>query len=131
MFYGCFALLCRYFYHQQCHYYCQCAGVPSTSFTSFFKNNNTRAVIANTSIMWNRAGKSTRYSLLQLVKECSGQLRRKICTKSFNKISTKPNHTTIEWQDGHVSEFHNTWLRDHCRCEKCIDPSTFQRSFDT
>lgn len=81
--------------------------------------------------MWNRAGKSTRYSLLQLVKECSGQLRRKICTKSFNKICTKPNHTTIEWQDGHVSEFHNTWLRDHCRCEKCIDPSTFQRSFDT
>ena len=56
---------------------------------------------------------------------------RSISTKSFNKGNEKPNHTTIEWEDGHISEFHNAWLRDHCRCDKCIDPSTFQRSFDT
>ena len=43
---------------------------------------------------------------------------RSISTKSFNKGNEKPNHTTNEWEDGHISEFHNAWLRDHCRCDK-------------
>jgi hypothetical protein len=33
----------------------------------------------------------------------------------------------IEWNDGEVSRFHNTWLYDHCRCERCFHPATKQR----
>lgn len=29
----------------------------------------------------------------------------------------------IEWFDGHVSTFHNIWLRDNCACELCGDHS--------
>ena len=76
------------------------------------------------------------YSLIRtrsrLTSGCRLELRRYAgSVVSFNQSNPRKNHTTIEWQDGHISEFHNAWLRDHCRCEKCIDPSTFQRSFDT
>ena len=33
----------------------------------------------------------------------------------------------IEWNDGEVSRFHNTWLFDHCRCDSCFHPMTKQR----
>lgn len=33
----------------------------------------------------------------------------------------------VEWNDGEVSRFHNTWLFDHCRCDGCFHPMTKQR----
>jgi alpha-ketoglutarate-dependent taurine dioxygenase len=49
------------------------------------------------------------------------------------KVSAAPGgaHTELHWGDAHVSTFHNSWLRDHCQCQACLDPATMQRSFDS
>ena len=36
----------------------------------------------------------------------------------------------IEWADGHISTFHNIWLRDNCSCETCGDHSGGARFFE-
>ncbi|PVU91329.1 hypothetical protein BB559_004182 [Furculomyces boomerangus] len=38
--------------------------------------------------------------------------------------------TTVSFDDGKSARFHNQWLRDHCRCEKCVHPKTYQRIID-
>ena len=38
-------------------------------------------------------------------------------------IQTKDNVLLVRWADGHESRFHNIWLRDACRCEKCGEPA--------
>ncbi|PVU99278.1 hypothetical protein BB560_005530, partial [Smittium megazygosporum] len=41
-----------------------------------------------------------------------------------------PGITVVEFEDGQKSKFHNYWLRDHCKCEKCVHPVTYQRIID-
>ena len=36
----------------------------------------------------------------------------------------------VTWQDGHVSRFHNLWLRDNCPCAECINQLTREQVFD-
>ncbi len=38
--------------------------------------------------------------------------------------------TTITWQDGHTSLFHNVWLRDNCSCDECGDHSGGARFYE-
>jgi gamma-butyrobetaine dioxygenase len=45
-------------------------------------------------------------------------------------IATGPRGITIDWDDGHVSEFHFCWLRDNCRCSACWHPQAQERLFD-
>mgnify|MGYP000324240942 FL=1 len=45
-------------------------------------------------------------------------------------IATGPRGITIDWDDGHVSEFHFSWLRDNCRCSDCWHPQAQERLFD-
>ena len=45
-------------------------------------------------------------------------------------IATGPRGITIDWDDGHVSEFHFSWLRDNCRCSACWHPQAQERLFD-
>lgn len=33
----------------------------------------------------------------------------------------------VQWADGHVSKYHNIWLRDNCHCDKCYYAATKQR----
>lgn len=35
------------------------------------------------------------------------------------------------FEGGAILRFHNIWLRDHCLCHHCRDPTTRQRSLDT
>ncbi|PRP76233.1 hypothetical protein PROFUN_15318 [Planoprotostelium fungivorum] len=37
----------------------------------------------------------------------------------------------VSWPEGGESHFHNIWLRDHCRCPRCLHQVTRQRLFDT
>jgi trimethyllysine dioxygenase len=60
--------------------------------------------------------------------------RKKITTAekyTVESVEVKPDKIMITFGDNRFFEFHNSWLRDHCQCPKCIDPSTKQRSFDT
>ena len=45
-------------------------------------------------------------------------------------IATGHRGITIDWDDGHVSEFHFSWLRDNCRCSACWHPQAQERLFD-
>ncbi|MBX2867329.1 MAG: TauD/TfdA family dioxygenase [Acidiferrobacterales bacterium] len=45
-------------------------------------------------------------------------------------IRSDENKVTIEWGDGHQSEFHTVWLRDNCSCEDCGDHSGGHRFFE-
>ena len=36
----------------------------------------------------------------------------------------------VDWDDGHVSEFHWVWLRDNCGCASCTHPETHERTVD-
>lgn len=54
-------------------------------------------------------------------------------TALLNRIastSLEKDRLKVQWQNGEKSEFHNVWLRDHCRCEKCFNYSTYQREYD-
>eukprot|EP00123_Amoebidium_parasiticum_P015601 comp23057_c0_seq1/m.36927 comp23057_c0_seq1/g.36927 ORF comp23057_c0_seq1/g.36927 comp23057_c0_seq1/m.36927 type:complete len:456 (-) comp23057_c0_seq1:498-1865(-) len=33
----------------------------------------------------------------------------------------------VAWQDGHVSKYHTTWLRDNCTCPNCCHPESKQK----
>eukprot|EP00040_Diaphanoeca_grandis_P015674 m.80283 g.80283 ORF g.80283 m.80283 type:complete len:504 (+) comp25298_c0_seq2:209-1720(+) len=46
-------------------------------------------------------------------------------------VNSELARCVIRWPDGHHSSFLNAWLRDHCRCSSCLNPSTHQRSFDS
>eukprot|EP00946_MAST-07B_sp_MAST-7B-sp1_P005247 g5247.t1 len=48
-----------------------------------------------------------------------------------NQAPGADSKTELHWSDGHLSTFHNSWLRDHCQCPECLDPATMQRSFDS
>ncbi|XP_074598121.1 gamma-butyrobetaine dioxygenase-like [Brevipalpus obovatus] len=37
---------------------------------------------------------------------------------------------TVEWPNGHEESFHIAWLRDSCKCPKCVHPSTYQKLFN-
>ncbi|OWZ19666.1 Trimethyllysine dioxygenase [Phytophthora megakarya] len=37
----------------------------------------------------------------------------------------------VTFEDGATAKFHKLWLRDHCRCERCMHPDTRQRQLDT
>ena len=45
-------------------------------------------------------------------------------------IGTGSQSMTVNWDDGHVSEFHYSWLRDNCRCSACWHPQAQERLFD-
>ncbi|KAH8831192.1 Trimethyllysine dioxygenase [Flagelloscypha sp. PMI_526] len=59
----------------------------------------------------------------------------------FRRYSTRSASATIDSHTRTISvtsdygktinRFHNIWLRDHCRCEKCFHQVTKQRLFDT
>jgi gamma-butyrobetaine dioxygenase len=34
---------------------------------------------------------------------------------------------SFKFQDGSESEYHGVWLRDHCPCPQCVDPSSGQK----
>lgn len=36
----------------------------------------------------------------------------------------------ITWDDGQLSEFHYTWLRDNCQCHRCRHPKTLELTLD-
>ena len=36
----------------------------------------------------------------------------------------------LTWDDGHLSEFHYTWLRDNCQCQGCRHPKTLELILD-
>jgi gamma-butyrobetaine dioxygenase len=45
-------------------------------------------------------------------------------------IATGSRSITATWGDGHVSEFHYSWLRDNCHCHACWHPQAQERLFD-
>ena len=45
-------------------------------------------------------------------------------------IATGPRSITVNWEDGHVSEFHYSWLRDNCLCHACWHPQAQERLLD-
>jgi len=49
--------------------------------------------------------------------------------KSLLKAVTDDKSLSVHWQDGHA-RFHHVWLRHHCPCPACLDPSTKQRTID-
>jgi len=60
---------------------------------------------------------------------------KSFCTSAslLNRIATttiQNDRLQINWQNGEKSEFHNVWLRDHCKCEECFNYSTNQREYD-
>ena len=44
----------------------------------------------------------------------------------------KDHELTIEWGDDQpsVGVYDFAWLRDNCRCPKCVDPSSGQKLFN-
>ncbi|MEM8861194.1 MAG: TauD/TfdA family dioxygenase [Chloroflexota bacterium] len=48
----------------------------------------------------------------------------------IESVNSDARTTTIEWQDGHKSLFHNIWLRDNCSCDTCGDHSGGARFFE-
>ena len=45
-------------------------------------------------------------------------------------IASQERTVSIDWADGHRSEFHAIWLRDNCSCETCGDHSGGHRFFE-
>ncbi|MFT2110920.1 TauD/TfdA family dioxygenase [Marinomonas sp. 2405UD68-3] len=37
---------------------------------------------------------------------------------------------TLQWDDGHHSEFHYLWLRDNCQCSQCVTYLTREQVFE-
>ena len=46
-------------------------------------------------------------------------------------IEIKDRHIHISWADGHASRFPFLWLRDHCKAESSMHPSSGHRLFET
>lgn len=46
------------------------------------------------------------------------------------KCTILPESITLEWSDGHCSEYHNLWLRDNCPCSECISSLTREQIFE-
>ncbi|RUP52101.1 trimethyllysine dioxygenase [Jimgerdemannia flammicorona] len=44
---------------------------------------------------------------------------------------TLDNKIRVNWHDGQQSQYHNVWLRDHCRCPECYHQLTRQRLVNT
>ena len=49
---------------------------------------------------------------------------------TIETIADRSRSITINWDDGHVSEFHYSWLRDNCRCSACWHPQAQERLHD-
>ncbi|KAK3706530.1 hypothetical protein QZH41_003268 [Actinostola sp. cb2023] len=49
--------------------------------------------------------------------------------KSLLNAVTDDKSLSVHWQDG-TARFHHVWLRHHCPCPACLDPSTKQRTID-
>ena len=49
---------------------------------------------------------------------------------TIEDITNNSRIVTINWDDGHVSEFHYGWLRDNCRCSACWHPQAQERLHD-
>lgn len=45
-------------------------------------------------------------------------------TRPLVITKSDPSRLTIEWADGHRSEFPARWLRDACPCARCVDEVT-------
>ncbi|KXS22428.1 Trimethyllysine dioxygenase [Gonapodya prolifera JEL478] len=43
------------------------------------------------------------------------------------QLSAGGDTVQVLFEDGAKSEYHNIWLRDHCRCPQCFHPKTKQR----
>nr|XP_058944939.1 gamma-butyrobetaine dioxygenase-like isoform X1 [Pocillopora verrucosa] len=59
--------------------------------------------------------------------------KRTKITSSVNYIKALVSEDCleIEWNDGHKSRFHNSWLRFSCQCEHCKQSHSGQRTIDT
>ncbi|XP_027056305.1 uncharacterized protein LOC113683279 isoform X2 [Pocillopora damicornis] len=59
--------------------------------------------------------------------------KRTKTTSSVNYIKALVSEDCleIEWNDGHKSRFHNSWLRFSCQCEHCKQSHSGQRTIDT
>jgi hypothetical protein len=104
--------------------------------------------LLSSSTSWKQQDKATSSSLATLIaSNPSGTSPAAPATQSATSapVPTNPSSSTqiqtfprashdeqarkivIEWNDGEVSRFHNTWLFDHCRCDSCFHPMTKQR----
>ena len=104
--------------------------------------------LLSSSTSWRQQDKATSSSLATLIaSNPSGTSPTAPATQSASPapVTTSPSSSTqiqtfprashdeqarkivIEWNDGEVSRFHNTWLFDHCRCNSCFHPMTKQR----
>lgn len=46
-------------------------------------------------------------------------------------IQKQDRSIKLEWEDGTRGEYHFIWLRDNCRCAKCLHPKTRERTLHT
>jgi hypothetical protein len=71
--------------------------------------------------------------LLQALTATRQQSGLRILSRGYRQQLEKvePGKVTGEvslvWSDGKQSRFHNLWLRDNCRCSKCIESSSLQK----
>eukprot|EP01117_Protostelium_nocturnum_P019337 TRINITY_DN8365_c0_g1_i1.p1 TRINITY_DN8365_c0_g1~~TRINITY_DN8365_c0_g1_i1.p1 ORF type:complete len:396 (+),score=122.59 TRINITY_DN8365_c0_g1_i1:74-1261(+) len=52
-------------------------------------------------------------------------------SKTIPKASFGDKTIEIQWSNGDKDEFHNIWLRDHCKCSSCLHQITRQRLLNT
>jgi len=50
------------------------------------------------------------------------------CCRSLSYDFT--DHLKVNWNSDHSSVFEYSWLRDNCKCEQCVEPSSGQKVFD-
>jgi gamma-butyrobetaine dioxygenase len=58
------------------------------------------------------------------------RVRSVVDKRDNTKLLTSRDSLSLEWEDGHHSQFHWIWLRDHCRCERCYNASCDQKHYD-
>lgn len=45
------------------------------------------------------------------------------------EVNHDPAQVRVRWDDGSISQFSATWLRDNCACRQCRHPATMERLF--
>ncbi|KAL8658109.1 MAG: hypothetical protein Q9226_001259 [Calogaya cf. arnoldii] len=62
--------------------------------------------------------------------EVSGQKKGFIPYNLAQEMSRSVRHAQVKWKPDE-GPFDAVWLRDCCPCDRCVDPSTTQKTFDT